>query len=120
MSKLVVGETCSAGGAVPITNPIAQRPSRGNGKATTLLCPKRAAKIQKIGHPFEGDVETADQWNVPDPLLGLSDDALPDYMGRDGADDHDKEQKQDEAESRPLSIPHIPGEIVDEFIEGVK
>ena len=41
-------------------------------------------------------------------------------MGGDGADNNNKEQKQDEDESRPLSGSDIPREIVDQFVECVK
>jgi hypothetical protein len=41
-------------------------------------------------------------------------------MGGDGADNNNKEQKQDEAESGPLSGSDIPREVVDQFIKCMK
>src|SRR6266849_6123703 len=48
-------------------------------------------EIKKIGHSFEGDVDTADQWNVLDPPFCLGDDTPSDHMGGDGTDNPAKE-----------------------------
>ena len=82
--------------------------------------PEARTEIKKIGHPFKGDVDTTDQWNVPDPPLCLGEDMPSDYMGGDSADNNNKEQKQDEDESRPLSGSDIPREVVNQFVECVK
>src|SRR5580765_7152706 len=78
------------------------------------------AEIKQIGHPLESDVDRADQWNVLDPPFCLDDDAPSHYKGGDGADNNNKEQKQDEAESRPLSVSDIPRVVVDQFVKRMK
>src|SRR5438132_11695032 len=78
------------------------------------------AEIKQIGHPFQSDVDTADQWNVLDPPFCLGDDTPSYYMGGDGTDNNNKEQKQDEAESRPLSGSDSPREVVDQFVKCMK
>ena len=76
--------------------------------------------MKKIRHPFEGDIDTADQGDLLDPSFGLGDHTPPDYMGSDHTNHHNKEQKQDNAESRALACADIPWEIVNQFIKGVK
>jgi hypothetical protein len=76
--------------------------------------------MKKVGHPFEGDVDTADQWNVLDPPFCLGDHAPSDYMGGNSPDKNHKDQKQNEAARRHLSGSNIPREILDQFVECVE
>ena len=52
MNRVSEGATWTAVGADPITNPMAQSPSRGKGKATTVLLPKRERKFKMSVIPF--------------------------------------------------------------------
>ena len=76
--------------------------------------------MKQIGHPFEGDIDTTDQGNLLDPSLCMDDHAPADYMGGDHPNHHNKEQKQDRAESGSLDLADMPGEIMNQFMKTVE
>ena len=76
--------------------------------------------MKKIGHPFEGDIDTPDQGNLLDPSLCMDDQAPPDYMGGNHPNHHNEEQKQGNAESRALGLADMPREIMNQFMKRVE
>ncbi|OGW50151.1 MAG: hypothetical protein A2V62_13405 [Nitrospirae bacterium RBG_19FT_COMBO_58_9] len=62
----------------------------GKGEGHDRAATEARTEIQKIGHAFESDVDTAHQWNVLDPTLSVVDQTPSNYMGGDRANDHDK------------------------------
>jgi len=90
------------------------------GKGHHGAAPETRTELKKIGHPFEGHVDTADQRNVIDPSFCMGDDTPSDYMGGDGAHEYNNDQKQNQAESRALSGSDIPREVLDYIVESVK
>src|SRR5262245_34649366 len=82
------------------------------GKRHYGAAPESGTKIEQIGHPFEGAVDTPDQWNLLDPSFCPGNNTLSNYMGGDGANSNNDEQKQDEADSGTLLDSDVPRKIV--------
>lgn len=82
--------------------------------------PESRTEIKEIGHPFEGAVDTADQRNMFDPPFCPGDHTLSYYMGGNGADNENNEQKQDEADAWPFLDSDVPRQVINQFVECVK